>query len=73
MIFSKYPLIQPNNYKAVESQILNVMIQIMNIPKYMIVKTCPVKMNGGSTGRVPIHVNRITTLNMIHSVNWLIG
>lgn len=39
----------------------------------MIVNDCPIKMNGSSTGRPPIHVRIAQDLIRIQNINWFIG
>jgi len=41
--------------------------------KYNTVRICPVKIYGSSTGRAPIHVNRITLFVIVQNITWLIG
>jgi hypothetical protein len=41
--------------------------------KYIAVRICPVRMFGSSTGRAPIHVNRMTVFVIFQNNTWLIG
>jgi hypothetical protein len=41
--------------------------------KYIVVKICPFRMYRSSTGRAPIHVNRITAFFIVQNKTWLIG
>lgn len=41
--------------------------------KYRIVRTCPVRMYGSSTGRAPIHVSSTTVFVIVQNSAWLIG
>jgi len=66
--------IQPNSYFLLfKSHTQNIINQIPNRLKYIIVNVCPIKINGVSTGRAPIQVKRIVVLRRIHSVIWFNG
>jgi hypothetical protein len=41
--------------------------------KYTIVRICPVRMYGSSTGRAPIHVSSTTVFVIIQNSIWFIG
>ena len=41
--------------------------------KYIVVEICPVRIYGSSTGRAPIHVNRITVFVIVQNNTWLTG
>ena len=41
--------------------------------KYSVVRICPVRIYGSSTGRAPIHVSRITVFVIVLNSTWLIG
>jgi len=46
---------------------------MMKYVKYIVVRICPVMMNGSSTGRAPIHDRRIADEASIQNVILLIG
>jgi hypothetical protein len=41
--------------------------------KYRADRDCPIKINGGSTGRPPIHVRRAQIVTRTQKMYWLIG
>lgn len=58
-MFSKHMLIKLINYLIILSHHEASNWFKKKYEKYLIVKICPNKINGGSTGRAPIHVNKI--------------
>ena len=49
------------------------MMMTMQYAKYNVVRICPVRMYGSSTGRAQIHVSKITVFVIDQNSTWLIG
>jgi len=72
--FQNTCLIRPNNYFLLQrSQAQLDEVHSINNEKYTIVKIWPIKINGVSTGRAPIHVNKIIVLRRVHKIICLTG
>jgi len=41
--------------------------------KFIVVRNCPIKMYGSSTGRALFHVRRITVFVIVQNTAWLMG